>query len=185
MIPPLFAVLIILPSFAGPTFAGANIEQSAASVRVDAAAQATPLATPTAEPSAARPAPTTATPAPNPASSNVPVSSPSGAAHATPGPGTVDAARVEFLAWQDHHLDYSRYVPSAREQLNAFTVAKISLQTLKPLGKLQTIVQTGETPYNGMIVHVYRVTCEKGAIDELISWDETGKISFFYFRPVH
>jgi hypothetical protein len=120
-------------------------------------------------------------PVPAPAGSGMPAPRASASpAAANPAPGTAEAARVEFISWQDRRITYSHYISEAREAFPPLTVATISLQRLKPLGMLKSFTQVAGGPSHG--VYQFRAVCENGTIDMVISWNDSGKIQFIAFR---
>jgi hypothetical protein len=91
-------------------------------------------------------------------------------------------ARAEFAAWQDGKIDLDRYLPASRGQFGPTTVTDISTQVLKPLGTLTSFTQIRRTTYHGMSLYVFRAVCANGAVDQMISWDDAGRIVFVLFR---
>jgi hypothetical protein len=118
-------------------------------------------------------------PSPNPS----PLETPAIVAPASiPSPELAAKARAEFDAWQRGKIDLNRYFPAARAQLSNATVTDISTQVLKPLGALSSFTQLRKTTYHGMSLYVFRAVCANGAVDQMISWDDTGHILFILFR---
>ncbi|HTJ26420.1 MAG TPA: hypothetical protein VMA36_09650 [Candidatus Limnocylindria bacterium] len=121
--------------------------------------------------------------APTPAPSPSPVATPAmGAAASIPSPELAAKARVEFDAWQHGKVDLNRYLPAVRRQFDAMTVTDVSTHVLAPLGSLTSFTQIRRTTFQGMSLYVFRAVCANGAVDQMISWDDAGRVIFILFR---
>jgi len=120
----------------------------------------------------------TASPA-APAASPAPATSP-----APPADPLLHAkARAEFDAWATGKIDLSHYIPDAAPIFTPEFVAQLSNQYLKPLGAVKTFTQVRVVTMQGARVIVYRAVCEKGSIDQAISWNDAGTIQYIRFVP--
>jgi hypothetical protein len=117
----------------------------------------------------------TATPAATPAASIAPVVP-------IPAPSFVASARTELEAWMAGKIDLSHYSPDARAQFSDSAVSQIA-KYLKPLGAIKTFGYDSQIIVTGIPVAVFLAVCEKGSIDELISWNAAGKVQLILFRP--
>ncbi len=91
------------------------------------------------------------------------------------------AARAEFDAFAAGARDSSHYSEYANTQLAPDLVKQVG-GVLASLGTVKSFVPLPTESYGGMPVYQFVATCAKGSIDELISWDRSGKIQLIYFR---
>jgi hypothetical protein len=105
-----------------------------------------------------------------------------GVAASIPSPELAAKARAEFNAWQSGKIDLDRYLPAVRGRFGAATVTDISAHVLAPLGSLTSFTQIRRTTYEGMSLYVFRAVCANGAVEQMMSWDDAGRILFIFFR---
>jgi hypothetical protein len=132
-------------------------------------------AAPAASPAAAasrKPAP--AKPKPNP-------SAPPLAPTPPPTAEQTAKARTEFDDFAAGRIDRTHYSGYANSQITDKTVADLGA-VLKSLGEVKSFVPLPTSSYQGMTVYNFVVTCANGSMDELISWDDAGKVQLIYFR---
>ncbi len=90
-------------------------------------------------------------------------------------------ARAEYDDFAAGRIDRTHYSGYANSQITDKTVADVG-GVLKAMGAVKSFVPLPTTSYQGMTVYNFVVTCANGSMDELISWDDAGKIQLIYFR---
>lgn len=133
---------------------------------------AAPAAGPAASAKPAAKAKAKATPAP---------SEPPAAPTPRPTADQMAKARAEYDDFAAGRIDRTHYSGYANSQITDKTVADVG-GVLKAMGAVKSFVPLPTTSYQGMTVYNFVVTCANGSMDELISWDDAGKIQLIYFR---
>lgn len=100
---------------------------------------------------------------------------------ASADPAQTAKARAEYDAWAAGKPDMSRYIAGASAQLTA-AIPQVEA-SLQAMGPVKTFAFQRTTTAHGMTVAIYLATAEKGAAQELISWDAAGKVQLIVFRP--
>jgi hypothetical protein len=134
---------------------------------IGAAPAASPAPAASRKPAAAKPKPAASAPPAAP----------------TPPPTAEQAAkaRAEFDDFAAGRIDRTHYSGFANSQITDGIVSQVG-GVLKSLGAVKSFVPLPTSSYQGVTVYNFVVTCANGSMDELIAWDDAGKIQLIYFR---
>jgi hypothetical protein len=121
---------------------------------------------------------------PSPSPAPIPSASPAAPAPPAATDTLLPKARAEFDAWQSGKIDLSRYVAEAAAIFTPDFVTKLSDQYLKPLGAVKSFTQLRSETVQGATLYFYRAVCDKGSIDQAISWNDAGKVQYIRFIPL-
>jgi hypothetical protein len=101
----------------------------------------------------------------------------------TPPPTAAQTAkaRSEYDDFAKGRIDRTHYSGYANTQVTDGIVSEVG-GLLKSLGTVKSFVPLPTSSYQGMTVYQFVATCTNGSMDELIAWDDVGKISLIFFR---
>lgn len=104
----------------------------------------------------------------------------------SPVPGIDDPkihklAVQQFLAWQQGQVDRALYSDDVNAQLSPEVLDRAT-STLANLGGLQHVAYRGISRTKGIDIHVYRMSCENGAVDMYVATQPDGKIDLIFFE---
>jgi hypothetical protein len=148
-----------------PADNGARVFARADGVGAAPAASPAPAASRKPAPGKAKPAPSAPAEAPTP----------------RPTADQMARAQAEFNDFAAGRIDRTHYSGYANTQITDKTVADLGA-ALKSLGAVKSFVPLPTVSNQGMTVYQFVVTCANGSMDELISWDDAGKIQLIFFR---
>lgn len=118
--------------------------------------------------------------------SAAPSAGPSSPAIPSPKPAPDDPkihkfAVQQFLAWQQGQIDRSFYSDDVNNELTD-EVLDNATKTLAHLGALQQVTFRGLSKAHNLTFYVYKMTCERGAVDMDFSLDPQGKVALIFFE---
>jgi hypothetical protein len=112
---------------------------------------------------------------PAPGASAVPLPSASG------DPAVAERARAIFVMAQSGKIDRAEFTKSW-DKISDAQIAKVGSWAAS-LGAVQDLALERTAPMHGETMYLYRVHCEKGDAEEIVSWAADGKISTVILRP--
>jgi hypothetical protein len=115
-----------------------------------------------------------------------PAAAPSSPAIPSPKPAPDDPkihkfAVQQFLAWQQGQIDRSFYSDDVNNELTD-EVLDSATKTLAHLGALQQVTFRGLSKAHDVTFYVYKMTCERGAVDMDFALDPQGKVAIIFFE---
>lgn len=87
----------------------------------------------------------------------------------------------QFLAWQQGNVDRTLYTDDVNQELT-YEVLGRGTQTLANMGGLQSAVFLGTSHVKAGDIYVYKMTCERGAVNMDFALTPDGKISLIFFE---
>jgi hypothetical protein len=118
--------------------------------------------------------------------SPAPAAAPTNPAIPSPKPAPDDPkihkfAVQQFLAWQEGAVDRSFYSDDVNNELTD-EVLDNATKSLARLGALQQVTFRGISKAHDTTFYVYKMSCERGAIDMDFSLDPQGKVALIFFE---
>ena len=87
----------------------------------------------------------------------------------------------QFLAWQQGQIDRSLYSDDVNNELTD-EVLDNATKMLAHLGALQQVTFRGLSKAHDVQFYIYKMTCERGAIDMDFALDPQGKVAVIFFE---
>lgn len=119
-----------------------------------------------------------ASPAPVATPTNPPIPSPK---PAPDDPKIHKFAVQQFLAWQQGAVNRSFYSDDVNNELTD-EVLDNATKTLARLGALQQVTFRGISKAHDATFYVYKMSCERGAVDMDFALDPEGKVALIFFE---
>jgi hypothetical protein len=116
--------------------------------------------------------------APSAAPTNPPLPSPK---PAPDDPKMHKFAVQQFLAWQQGQVDRSLYSDTVNDELTDEVLGNAT-KSLAHLGALQSVTFRGLSSAQKATFYVYKMTCERGAVDMDFALDPEGKVAVIFFE---
>jgi hypothetical protein len=87
----------------------------------------------------------------------------------------------QFLAWQQGQIDRTLYSDDVNNELTD-EVLDSATKTLANLGALQHVTFRGLSKAHDVTFYVYKMACERGAVDMDFALDPQGKVAIIFFE---
>lgn len=101
-----------------------------------------------------------------------------------PSPEIAAQARAVFEANRAGKIDRTGYTADMSTAITDAALARVAAE-LRGLGDVKTFVQVRKVTQGATTVYVFRIECEHApVIEEVISWNAAGKITYLRFGPV-